>query len=273
MTPVVGGPAAGRSAAESSPAVDTTAGSAVGGGAVEATARLRLVDGRLTWASAPPIVLRRTGHRRVHLVAVGGGPLGGDRLRLEVELGPGERLSLHSAAATVVQPGRDPGRTASMAVTASLATGSALDWRPEPTVVCDAAAWEPSVRLDLADGARARVVEQLVLGRSGQVGGRCASTMRAAVGGTPILATTTVLDGADAALIGLGGTGGARSVGSVLVVGTDSDRCDEDAGEDGEVTWARSPLAGPGALTTAVGSTRAVAALLAREGGAQPPWW
>lgn len=264
MTTVAGG-----SVAAVSPAGDA----GIGSSAVEATARLRLVGGRLTWASAPPIVLRRTGRRRVHVVAVGGGPLGGDRLRLEVELGPGERLALHSAAATVVQPGRDPGRTASFAVAASLAAGSALDWRPEPTVVCDAAVWEPSVRLDLDEGARARVVEQLVLGRTGQAGGRCASTMRAVVGGAPVLASTTVLDGADAALTGISGTGGARSVGSVLVVGeTDAGPTDEDAGEDGEVTWARSPLARAGSLTTAVGTTRGVAAVLAREGGAQPPW-
>jgi urease accessory protein len=243
--------------------------SVIGSSAVAATARLRLVDGRLTWASAPPIVLRRTGPRRVHVVAVGGGPLGGDRLRLEVELGPGERLALHSAAATVVQPGREPGRRASFAVDASLAVGSALDWRPEPTVVCDAAVWEPSVRLDVADGALARVVEQVVLGRSGQLGGRCSSSMRATLGGTPVLTTTTVLDGADPALTGIGGTGGARSAGSVLVVGDDEEPLDEDAGEDDEAVWARSPLAGPGSLTTAVGTTRGVAAVLARQSGAQ----
>jgi len=217
-------------------------------------------------------VLRRTGRRRIHVVAVGGGPLGGDRLRLQVELGPGERLAVHSAAATVAQPGRVVGLPASFEVEASLAAGSTLDWRPEPTVVCDGAVWEPSVRLDLADGARARVLEQLVLGRSGQVGGRCASTMRAAVGGVPVLASTTVLDGADAALTGIGGTRGARSVGSLLVVGAGTDRSD-DAGEDEEVTWARTPLDGPGSLTTALGATRAVAAVLAREGERQPLWW
>ncbi|HEY2223010.1 urease accessory protein UreD [Actinomycetospora sp.] len=264
MTALVGGSVVAGSPA-GDPEIDSSA--------VEAIARLRLVDGRLTWASAPPIVLRRTGRRRVHVVAVGGGPLGGDKLRLEVEMGPGERLAVHSAAATVVQPGRDPGRSASFAVEASLAAGSTLDWCPEPTVVCDAAVWEPSVRLDLADGARARVVEQVVLGRSGQVGGRCASTMRAVLGGLPVLASTTVLDGADSALTGVGGTGGARSVGSVLVVGGDPDEGDEDAGENGEVTWARSALAGAGSLTTAVGTTRGVAAVLAREGGTQLPCW
>jgi urease accessory protein len=253
--------------------VTTLAGVAsVGASAVEAAARLRLVDGRLTFASAPPVVLRRTGRRRVHVVAVGGGPLGGDRLRLRVELGPGERLAVHSAAATVVQPGRDAGAAASFDVEAVLAERSALDWRPEPTVVCDGALWEPSVRLDVAEGARARVVEQLVLGRSGQAGGRCASTTRARVGGVPVLAATTVIDGADAALTGIGGTGGARSVGSVLVVGEAAPDAEE-ALDDGGVVWARTPLDGPGSLLTAVGTTRAVAQVLAREGGAQPPWW
>jgi urease accessory protein len=252
--------------------VTTTALPVAGAAAVEAAARLRLVDGRLTWASAPPVVLRRTGRRRVHVVAVGGGPLGGDRLRLRVELGPGERLAVHSAAATVVQPGRVAGTVASFDVEAVLAEGAALDWRPEPTVVCDGAVWEPSLRLDLAAGARARVVEQLVLGRSGQVGGRCASSTRATVGGVPVLASTTQVDGADPALTGIGGTGGARSVGSLLVVGESTPDAQE-SGEDDDVVWARTPLSGPGRLLTAVGSTRAVARVLRREEGAQPPWW
>jgi hypothetical protein len=87
--------------------------------------------------------------------------------------------------------------------------------------------------------------------------------MRASVGGRPLVATTTVLDGADGALSGIGGTMGARSVGSVLSVGADDDR--EQAGEDDDVSWARGPLDGPGALLTAVGSVRGVAAVLARE--------
>jgi urease accessory protein len=181
-------------------------------------------------------------------------------------------LAVHSAAATVVQPGRDPGSVASFDVEAVLAEGAVLDWRPEPTVVCDGAVWEPSVRLDLAEGARARVVEQLVLGRSGQAGGRCASTTRATVGAAPVLASTTLIDGADAALTGIGGTGGARSVGSVLVVGEPAPEAEE-ARDDGDVVWARTPLDGPGSLVTAIGTARAVAQVLVREGGAQPSWW
>lgn len=171
-----------------------------------------------------------------------------------------------------MQPGRDPSAVASLAVEAALGGGSALDWRPEPTVICDGAAWEPSVRLDLAEGARARVVEQLVLGRSGQAGGRCATTLRASIAGAPVLALTTLLDGADAALTGIGATGGARSVGSVLVVGTPAPP-EEECGDDDGAVWSRSPLAGAGSLLTALGGTLAVARVLAGTGETQRPWW
>ena len=100
----------------------------------------------------------------------------------------------------------------------------------------------------------------------------CASTLRATVGGAPLLASTTVLDGADAAFTGIGGTGGARSVGSVLLAGDPPPDAEEAHDADGLV-WARTPLAGPGSLLTAVGATRAVAEVLDREGGAQRPWW
>ncbi len=66
--------------------------------------------------------------------------------------------------------------------------------------------------------------------------------------------------------------GGARSVGSVLVVGEPATGVEE-ARDDGDVVWARATLDGPGTLLTAVGSARAVAQVLAGEGGAQPPWW
>ena len=233
---------------------------------VTSTARVSLRDGRLTWASAPPVVLRRTGSRRLHVVAVGGGPLGGDHLRLELELGPGERLAVATAAATVVQPGRVPDDEASFEVVARLAEGAALDWRPEPTVLCDGAVWSPTFRLEAAEGARARVVEQLVLGRSGQRGGRCASTLRAIYAGRTLLATTTMLDGADPALSGIGGTGGARSSGSVLVVGPGAETGEVPGGDEDDVVWACSGLEGPASLLTAVGSIRGVGRVLARGG-------
>lgn len=228
---------------------------------VEAHARLSRRDGRLTWASCPPLVLRRTGRERVHLVAVGGGPLGGDRLRLDVDLGPGERLVLRTAAATIVQPGREGG-TARFAVHARLAPGAVLDWRPEPTVVTDGADWWASLDLHLADGAAATVAEQLVLGRAGQRGGRVRSDLAASVDGRPLLVSSTRLDGADPVLCGPGGSGGARSVGTLLECGGTGTPA---GGEEDGLRWARTVLDGPGTLTTAVGATAAVTRLLADQ--------
>jgi urease accessory protein len=227
-------------------------------------ARLEVRDGRVTWSSRPPVVLRRTGASRVHVVQVGGGPLGGDALALDVVVGAGQHLELCSAAATVVQPGCTPGAAATFVVTASVESGATLVWRPEPTVVTDGAVWEPRLRLRLAEGAAASVVEQVVLGRAGQRGGRVASTLDVRVGDRPLLVTTTHLDGADPALTGPGGTAGARSVGTLLTAGaTGGPGTDEDAGEDGDAVWARTPLAGPGTLLTALGTPRAVAGVLA----------
>ena len=63
----------------------------------------------------------------------------------------------------------------------------------------------------------------------------------------PLLAHTTVLDGADPALRGLGGTSGARAVGTLVMVPGDSgDRHDvgpSGAGEDGNLRWAWTEFA------------------------------
>ena len=225
-------------------------------------AGVRLVDGRLTWTSRPPLVLRRTGPRRVHVVQVGGGPLGGDVLSLDVDLGPGQHLAVCSAAATVVQPGPDPAAAARLDVRCDVADGAVLAWTPEPTVVCDRADWTSDLRVALAGTARAYLSEQVVLGRSGQRGGRCRQDLRVDVDGEPLLVASTRLDGADPALTGPGGTAGERSVGSVVVAGGQD--LPEGAGDGPGVRWAWSALDGPGAVLTALGSASAVRGVLDR---------
>jgi urease accessory protein len=61
-----------------------------------------------------PLLPRRTGPRTgdevtVHLVGGAAGPLRGDDLRLDVEVGPGARLEVRSVAAQLALPGRRPG--------------------------------------------------------------------------------------------------------------------------------------------------------------------
>ena len=79
--------------------------------ALTATGRVRVEpaggprDQRVYWAQSWPVVVRRTGPDRVHLVHGAGGPLGGDRFGLDVDLAAGTRLRVGSAGATLVQPG------------------------------------------------------------------------------------------------------------------------------------------------------------------------
>jgi urease accessory protein len=223
---------------------------------VRACAELTVEPGpeaaRLRWRCAPPVVVRPTGPNRVHLVQAAGGPLGGDDLALDVHLGVGVSLQLRSAAAMVVQPGRSAA-AAQWTVAADLAAGAVLDWRPEPTIVCDGAELHSSMTVALQRGSRAMLREVVVLGRAGQRGGRCHGALTVEYDGVPLLAHTLLLDGADPALAGPAGTGGARVVGMLTVAGSGTGRPPQDAGEQPGLRWACSALEGPGWLLLALG--------------------
>jgi urease accessory protein len=233
--------------------------------AISAAARLDVTAGppqRFRWAHAWPVVLRPTGGDRVHLVHAAGGPLGGDALALDVDVAAGAALAVRSAGATLVQPGTAGGTPARWTVRARVGPGGRLDWAPEPTVLADGAALHSTLRVDVAAGAAARVREVVVLGRHGQRGGRCASGLVVVVDEVPLLAHTTVLDGADPALRGPAGTAGARAVGTLVLAGAAAWMRETGSGEGPQVRWAWSALEGPGAVLLAVGAPGAVAAVL-----------
>lgn len=233
---------------------------------MRATAELDVDGGgcapRLRWRSAPPVVLRPTGSRQVHLVQAAGGPLGGDELALTVRLAAAGRLRLRSAGATVVQAGPAPAR---WSLTADVACGAVLDWHPQPTVVCDGAELRSSTRLRLRPGAGAVLREEVVLGRAGQLGGRFRGELTVELDGDPVLAHDMILDGADPVLTGPAGSGGARVVGTLLVVGEQLTGPPEGAGESSGLRWACGELDGPGRLLIALGDRAdAVSGLLDR---------
>ncbi|MGH3780317.1 MAG: urease accessory protein UreD, partial [Pseudonocardiaceae bacterium] len=204
----------------------------------------------LRWRSAAPVVLRPTGPHQVHLVQGAGGPLGDDDLALDIQLGAGAYLQLRSAAATVVQAGLSPA-AARWTVAATLAAGAVLDWRPEPTVVCDGAELHSRLTVALHRGACAILREEVVLGRAGQRGGCYHGELTVELEGAPLLAHTLLLDGADPALSGPAGAAGARVVGMLAVVGEGIDGPSEGAGEEPGLRWACSALDGPGQLLLA----------------------
>lgn len=210
---------------------------------------------RMRWTTSPPVVLRRTGPMRVHLVAAAGGPLGGDELELRIHVREGAELTVGSAGATVSQPGRPGSGPAGWSVSADLEPGATLRWTPEPTVVCDGAELHASMRVTVAEGARALVREEVWLGRHGQAGGRFRGAIAVDHNGRALLRHTTVLDGADPGLCGPGGTAGGRVVTTLFGVGEEPVPEGPARGEREHLRWALHRLGGAGWLLVSVGSS------------------
>jgi urease accessory protein len=211
-----------------------------------------------------PLLLRRTGALAtgpgvtVHLVGGAAGPLRGDNLRLDVEVGPGARLDVRSVAASLALPGSAGQPPSRLEVRAAVAADAVLRWSPEPLIAaagCDHLA-VTDVRIDAGGSLTWR--DDLVCGRHGEPAGdvRIDTTVRyagrtlhrheLAVGpaapgwsGPAILGTTAAATSAH---------GGGRAVGSVVLAGPHLPA----AGVLGEAA-VLMPLAGPGMLAMAVG--------------------
>ncbi|WP_433424773.1 urease accessory protein UreD [Microtetraspora malaysiensis] len=170
-----------------------------------------------TLRSDPPLTLRQTGPDVVHLVSTAAGPLGGDRLVLDVAVAPGTTLEVRSIASTLVLPGPRAADSV-LVVTARVGAGGSLRFVPEPTVLAAGCAHRVAVRLSLARDAAVFWREEIVFGRHGERPGRCRSRFDAVVDGTPLLRQELVVgepaaDGSPAVY------GTARCVGSTLIAG------------------------------------------------------
>jgi urease accessory protein len=200
--------------------------------------------------SQAPLVLRRTPGALL-LVGAAGGPLGGDELRLSVEVGEGATLTMGSVAATVAQPGPTPGASL-LHVELRVAAGGRLHWLPEPTVVAAGALHRVVTEVTLALGAALRWREEVVLGRLGEAPGSYEADLRLAYAGRPLLAQAVCWGPrAPAGWDGPAVLGDARVAGALLEVDPAWDGAPpEGPAPDGPVTLL--PLAGPGLLVQAL---------------------
>lgn len=168
-----------------------------------------------TLRSAPPISLRDT-QDGLYLVASGAGPIGGDELDLDIDVGPGAFLVVRSAGASMVLPGPHGGRS-SLRVRAR-AQGS-LRWEPEPTILVAGCDHRTSTTIELSATACLLWREVVVLGRHREPSGSILQRLHVNREGVPLLRNELAAGprwpGAD----GPAGTDGARVVTSVLVVG------------------------------------------------------
>ncbi|MBM9467882.1 urease accessory protein UreD [Nakamurella leprariae] len=176
------------------------------------------------------------------MVATGALLLGGDHLRVQVDVGPGAWLEVREIAGTVAYDAG--GVPSSYSVEARVGAGGRLLWDGEPFVVADGAATTRSHTIDLGPGAVAVVRDVLVLGRHGEVGGALRSRTDVRMSGRPLLVEELDLtDPGHRRRPGL--LGGYRVVDSALVLG---DRALQDGVRAGAPPGSWFDLAGPGTV-------------------------
>jgi urease accessory protein len=201
-----------------------------------------------------PLLLRRTGagpDLTVHLVGGAAGPLGGDDLGLDVEVGPGARLTVRSVAASLALPG-PKGGASRLHVRAVVAAGGALRWHPEPLIAASGCDHDAVTEVHVADGGALAWRDDVVCGRHGEAPGDVRLTTTIRYADRPLHRHDLALGPAAPGWSGPAVLGGARAVGTLVVVdpawstgGPPSARV---LGTDA----ALMPLAGPAFLATVV---------------------
>lgn len=99
------------------------------------------------------------------IVNTAGGMAGGDRFTIDIAAGEGARLVVTTAAAEKVYRTLAP--EATVDVTLTVASGGALAWLPQETILFDRARLRRSIEVDLVGDARLLLAEAIVFGRSG----------------------------------------------------------------------------------------------------------
>lgn len=177
---------------------------------MKAQATIVAAGGRCTTLrSTPPFALRDTPDG-LHLVGSAAGPVGGDELALDVKVIDGS-LTVRSVAAQLVYPGPQ-GVPSTMTVRADV--NGSLRWLPCPTVLVDRADHRVTTTITLVAGASVMWCDIVVLGRHGEASGSVHQRLRVDRGGRPLLRTDVHLGPGHEVE-----TGGARVVGTALVVG------------------------------------------------------
>ncbi len=191
-----------------------------------------------------PLALRAT-PQGIYLLGAAAGPLGGDDLAFDIDVGPGSQLVLRAAAAVLLLPGPSGG-TSVLRISARVGAGGRLDFCPQPTVAVAGCDHRTHAVIELSAGATVRWREEIVLGRYGEPPGHAASRLDVTLAGTALYrGELTVGDpDTDASSAVLGGAGAA---GSVLLV--DPGRPQPPAAS--REGLAVLPLAGPGVAVTA----------------------
>jgi urease accessory protein len=92
-----------------------------------------------------------------------GGLVGGDRLEMDIDVGPGAHACLTTPSATKVYRARD--EAALQRVRVSVGAGATLEWVPDHTIPAAGAAFRQAIDVDLGPAARLILVDAFAAGR------------------------------------------------------------------------------------------------------------
>lgn len=212
--------------------------------------------------SQAPLVLRPTipvdngaGHwavaAAVHvaLATSAAGPVGGDRLRLDVDVGAGATLLVRGVSATLALPGPH-GEMSHTDVRIRVAARGTVVWSPRPVIAARRCDHHATTRIELAADARLLAREEVLLGRHGEQPGAVRQRLRVTVAGRAVYDQDLELGAGAPGWRGAAVAGGHRALGTVLVV---------DPGAGTEPKW---PEPAPAAATLSLaGHAVAVSAL------------
>lgn len=177
---------------------------------------------------------------RVALVARRALLLAGDHVRIDVVVGPGAWLELVETSGTVAYDAG--GVESSWAVRARLGPDARLVWEGLPFVVATGANVRRHTDVVMARGAVVALREVIVVGRTGEAGGRITAASTIELDDAPLLAEELALGHAESSAVTLGAS---RVLDTVTVAGA-RPAAHRDGGP------LRLDLAGPGAMSRAV---------------------
>jgi urease accessory protein len=174
----------------------------------------------------PPLLLRHTPSpgpdpATVHLLGGAAGPIGGDELRLEIEVGAGASLDVRGVAASIALPGRSAS-TSYLMVVVKIAEGGCLRWLAEPLIAAASCRHEALSSVDMEEGARLIWREELICGRHGEPPGDATVATSLTYGGKPLLRQALRVGPQAPGHAGPGVLAGAKAVGSLILAGPPS---------------------------------------------------
>ncbi|MGH3352268.1 MAG: urease accessory protein UreD [Nocardioides sp.] len=154
---------------------------------------------------------------RVSLSAAAAGPLGGDRLELDVRVGAGAVLVLNEISATLALPGTT-GAQSEMRFTIRVDDDATLIWMPEPVIAARRCDHRQSITVDLATSARFYLREELIVGRHNEEPGNIEQRLRIVRGGAPVYDQDLRLGSRYAGWDSPAVTEGRRAAGTMIIV-------------------------------------------------------